>query len=165
MPFSEPVNRLAPLKRSCYCSVAKLCPSLCNPMDCNIPGFPVLHYLQEFAQTHVHWVSDAIQLSHPLSIPFSSCLQSFPASGAFPVSQFFVSGGQSTGASASASLLPMNIQGWFPLGLTSLIALLSNRLSRAFSNPTIQKTHWKRPWCWERLRAEAEGEREDKMVG
>ena len=61
------------------CSVARLCPTLCDPMDCTTPGFPVLHYLPEFAQTHVHWVSNAIQSSHPV-VPFSSCLQSLRAS-------------------------------------------------------------------------------------
>ena len=71
-------------------------------------------------------------------VPFSSCLQSFPASGFFPVSQLFTSRSQSIGASASASVLPMNIQGLFPLGLTSLI-LLSKELSRTFSNTTVQK--------------------------
>ena len=71
--------------------------------------------------------------------PFSSCPQSFPASGSFPVSHFFPSGGQSTGAgaSASASIPPMNIQGWFPLGLTGLISLLSKGLSRVFSSTTV----------------------------
>ena len=69
-------------------------------------------------------------------IPFSSYLQSFPASESFPVSQFFISGGQSIGASASASVLPMNIQDWFPLELTGLI---SKRLSKVFSNTTVQK--------------------------
>ena len=71
-------------------------------------------------------------------IPFSSCLQSFPVSGAFPVSQLFASGGQSIGVSASASVLPMNIQDWFPLGWTGLISLQSKGLSRVFSNTTIQ---------------------------
>ena len=70
--------------------------------------------------------------------PFS-CLQSFPASGSFPVSQPFASGGQSTGASASASILPMNIQNWFPLVLTGLISLQSKGLSRVFSSTTVQK--------------------------
>ena len=70
--------------------------------------------------------------------PFSSCLQSFPASGSFLMSQLFTSGGQSIGASASASVLPKNIQDWFPLGFTGLI-LLSKGLSRAFSNTTVQK--------------------------
>ena len=72
-------------------------------------------------------------------IPFLSCLQSFPASGSFPVSQFFTSGCQSIGISASASVLPMNIQDWFSLGLTDWISLQSKRLSRFFSNTTVQK--------------------------
>ena len=72
-------------------------------------------------------------------IPFSSHLQSFPASGSFPMSQFFASGGQSNGISASASVLPMNIQDWFPLGWTDWISLQSKGLSRVFSNTTVQK--------------------------
>ena len=72
-------------------------------------------------------------------VPFSSCLQSFPASGSFPVSQLFASGGQRVGASASASVFQMNIQGWFSLGLTGLIFLLSKRLSRVFSSTTVWK--------------------------
>ena len=83
------------------------------------------------------------QRSHPtiLSsvIPFSSCLQSFPESGSFPMSQFFESGGQSIGVSASTSVLPMNIQDWFPLGLTGLISLQSKGLSRVFFNTAVQK--------------------------
>ena len=71
-------------------------------------------------------------------VPLSSCLQSFPGSGSFPRSQFFTSGGQSIRAPASASVLPMNIQGWFPLGWTDWISLLSKGLSRVFSNTTIQ---------------------------
>ena len=98
----------------------------------------VLHYLLECAQIHVHWVSDGIQLSHPLSPP-SPLASVFPASGSFPMSQFFVSGDQSTGASASASVLPMNIQGWFPLVSTDLISLLSKGLSRVFSSTTVWK--------------------------
>ena len=72
-------------------------------------------------------------------IPFSSCLQSFPASGSFPMSQLFTSGGQSIGVSASASVLPVNIEDWFPLGWTGWISLLSKGLSRVFSNTTVQK--------------------------
>ena len=72
-------------------------------------------------------------------VPFSSCLQFFPASRYFPMSQLFASGDQTIGASASASVLPMNIQDWFPLGLTGLISLLSKGLSRVFSNTTVQK--------------------------
>ena len=72
-------------------------------------------------------------------IPFSSCLQSFPASGSFQMSQFFATGGQNIGASASALVLPMNIQDWFPLGLTGLISLQSKGLSRVFSSTAVQK--------------------------
>ena len=72
-------------------------------------------------------------------VPFFSGLQSFPAWGSFPMSQFFISGGQSIGASTSASILPMNIQDWFPLGLTGLTSLQSMRPSRVFSNTTVQK--------------------------
>ena len=81
------------LRFSQFSSVAQLCPTLCNPMDCSTPGLPVHHQLLEFIQTHVHWVGDAIQPFDPL-FPFSSSLQSFPASGYFPMSQFFASGGQ-----------------------------------------------------------------------
>ena len=80
-------------------------------MDCSTPGFPVLHHFSELVQTHVHWVSDTIQPSYPLVIPFSSCLQSFPTSGSFLMSGFFVSGGQSI--ETSSSVLLMNIQDWF----------------------------------------------------
>ena len=83
-------------------------------------------------------IESVIPFNH-LLLHFSSCLQSFPASGSFPVSQLFVSGGQSIGASASASVLPMNIQGGFHLGLNSLISLLSEELSRVFSSTTIWK--------------------------
>ena len=121
-----------------FSSVAQSCLTLCDPMDCSTPGLPVHHQLPEFIQTHVHWVGDAIQPSHPV-IPFSSCLQSFPASGSFPTSEFFPSGGQSIGASASASVLPMNIQDWSPLGWTGWISLQSKGFSRVFSRTTVQK--------------------------
>ena len=81
------------------------------------------------------WWNPAISSS---VIPFSSHPQSLPGSGSFPMSQFFASGGQSIGVSASASILPMNTQDWFPLGQTSLISLKSKRLSRVFSNTTVQ---------------------------
>ena len=114
------------------------CLTLHNLIDCSTPGFPVLHHLPEPAQTHVHWVSDAIQPSHPLSSPFPP---------AFNLSQYqgllqwvsSSSGGQSIGTSASASVPPLNIQDWFPLGLTHLISLQSKRLSRVFSKTTVQK--------------------------
>ena len=109
------------------------------PQDCSTPGFSVHHQLPELTQTHVHWVCDAIQPSHPLLSPFSFCPQSFPASGYFPMSQFFALGGQSIGVSASASILSMNIQNWFPLGFTGCISLQSKRLWRVFSKTTVQK--------------------------
>ena len=77
-----------------------------DPMDCSVPGFPVHNQLPELAQTHVHQVGDAIQPSHPL---FSSYLQSFQTSESFLMSQLFASGSQSIRASASASILTMNI--------------------------------------------------------
>ena len=92
-----------------------------------LPSFPVLHHLPELAQAHVHLVDDAIQPCHPLSSP----------SPAFSLSQRLSS--QSIGTSASASVLPMNIQDWFPLGLTGLISLQSKGLSRVFSNTIVQK--------------------------
>ena len=101
------------------CSEAKLCLTLCNPMDCSTSDFPVLHYLPESAQIYDHWVGDA---SNHLILcrPFSSCPQSFPSSGSFLMSWLFASSGQSIGASASTSVLPMYIQGWSPVGLTGL---------------------------------------------
>ena len=92
----------------------------------------------------VHWDSHPLsQWCYPTTsssvVPFSSHLQSFPASGSFQMSQFFASGGQSIGVSASASVLPVNIQDWFPLGLTGWSSLQSKGLSRVFSNTTVQK--------------------------
>ena len=123
----------------CCCSVTQLCPTLCYFMDCNTPGFPVLHSLPEFAQTHVHWVGDAIQSSHPLLLPSAPALNLSQHQGLLQLNQFFSSGGQSVGASASASVLSMNIQDWFPLGWTGWISRQSKGLSRVFSNTTVQK--------------------------
>ena len=92
----------------CCCSVTQLCLTLWDLMDYSTPGFPVLHYLLEFAQTHVHWVDDAIQPSQTVAL--FSCLQSFSASWSFLVSRLFTSGDQNIGASALASVLPMTIQ-------------------------------------------------------
>ena len=121
-----------------FSSIAQSCPALCNTMNCSMPGFPVLHYLQECSNSCA-----LSQWGHPTFwssvTPFSSCPQSFPESGSFPTSQLFVSGGQSTRASASVSVLPMNIQGWFPLGLTGLISLQSKELSRVSSSTSVWK--------------------------
>ena len=104
-----------------FSSITQSCPTLYNPMDCDTPGFPVQLQHPELAQTHVHQVGDAIQPFHPLLSP------SPPP---------FTSGDQSIGASALASALPMHVQHWFPLGLTSLISLQSKGL---FSSTTPQK--------------------------
>ena len=122
--------------KSQFIPLAQSCPILCNPMDCSTPGFPIHHQLPELAHTHVQsrWCHPTISSS---IIPFSSCPQPFPASGSFPMSQFFASGGQSIGA--SASVLPINIRGCFPLGWTAWISFLSKGLSRVFSNTIVQK--------------------------
>ena len=92
-------------------------------MDCRTPGFLVHHQLAEFTQTHVHWVSDAIQISHPLLSLSPPTFNPSQHQGLFKWVSFFTSGGQSIGVSASASVLPMNIQDWFPLGWTGWISL------------------------------------------
>ena len=123
-----------------FSSVAQLCPTLCNPMNRSTPGLPVHHQLPEFTQTHVHWVGDAIQPSHPLVSPSPPAPNpSLPASQSFPLSQLFAWSGQSTGVSALASFFPKNTQDWSPLGWTSWISLQSKGLSRVFSNTTVQK--------------------------
>ena len=95
----------------CYCcSVTNPCPTLCNIMNCSTPGLPVLYYLPEFVQTHVHWVSDAIQPSHPL-FPFLLLPSVFSNIMTFSMSWLITLGG----ASASASVFPMNIKGSYPM--------------------------------------------------
>ena len=106
-------------------------------MDCSMPGFPVLHYFPEPAHTKVQKSVMPSTISYS-AVPFSFCLQSFPASGSFPMNQLFTSGGQSIRASASASILPMNIQGWYSLGLTGLISLLSKGLLWSSPGPQFQ---------------------------
>ena len=108
--------------------VVQLLSLFVTPVDCSMPGFPVLHCFPQFAQIHVHWVSDAIQPSHPLLCP---SLPALNLSQHQDLLQWVSSSHQvarGTGASASAFILPMNIQDWFPLGLTGLI-LLSKGLS------------------------------------
>ena len=121
------------------CSVTQLCLTLYDPVNCSTPGFPVHHQLPEFTQTHVHWVGDAIQPSHPLSSPSPPASNPSQHQGLF---QLFAWGGQSIGVSASASVLPMNTLDWSPLGWTSWISLQSKGLSRVFSNTTVQKHQW-----------------------
>ena len=109
---------------------------LCDPMDCSTSGLSVHHQFLELTQTHVHWLSDAIQPSHPLLSPSPPAFNRFPASESFQMSRLFASGGQSIGVSASASFLPVTIQDWFPLGWTGWISLQSKGLSK--SSPTPQ---------------------------
>ena len=122
-----------------FSSVAQSCPTLCDPMNCSTPGLPVHHHLPEFTQTHVHWLRDAIQPSHPRLSPSFSCSQSLPASESFPMSQLFAWGVQSTGVSALASFFPRKSQDWSPSEWTGWISLQSKELSRVFSNTTVQK--------------------------
>ena len=121
-----------------FSSVARSCPTLWDPMDCSTPGVHAHNQIPKLVQTHVYQVGDALQPSYSV-VPFSSHLQSFPVSGSFPMSHFFTLSDHSTGVSASASVLPMNIQNWLPLGLSGLISLQSKTLSRVFSNTTVWK--------------------------
>ena len=121
-----------------FSSVVQSWPTLCDPVDCSTPGFPVHHqFLEAYSNSCPlsQWCHPTISFS---VIPFS-CLQSFPESGSFPMNQFFTSSGQRIRASASASVLPMNIQDWFPLGWAGWISLQSKGLSRGFSITTVQK--------------------------
>ena len=115
--------------------VTKSCPSLCDPVDCNTPGFPVLHYLLGVCSNLCplsYWMShDYLTISFSAAL-FSLCFQSFLTPGSFPVSWLFTSGGQSVGA--SASVLPVNIQGWFSLGLTGMISLQESFPAPQFEN-------------------------------
>ena len=122
----------------CCCSVAQSCPTLYDPMDCSTPGLPVPHHLPDLAQVSVHWVGDAIQPFHPLSslLLLSSI---FPNIRVFSNESVLCISGQRTGASASVSVLPMNIQDWSPLGWTGWISLQSKGRWRVFSNTTVQK--------------------------
>ena len=120
-----------------YCSVAKLCLILCNPIDYSMPVLPCPSLSPRVCSNSCllsQWCHVIISSS---VAPFPSCLQSFPASGSFPMSQFFASDGQSIGA--SESVLSMNIQGWFPLGLTGFVSLQSKGLSRVFSSTTVPR--------------------------
>ena len=144
----------------CFCSVAQSCLIFCDPMEFSTPGFPVLHFPRDCSNACPlsEWCHPTISSS---VVPFSSCLQSFPASGSFLMSQLFASGGQNIGASASASVLPTNIQGlisfrmdWLDL-LTvqgTLKSLLQHHISTheffsaqlsLWSNTLIYTWYWK----------------------
>ena len=122
-----------------FSSVAESCLTLCDRMNHSTPGLPVHHQRPEFTQNSC----PSSRCCHPAIsssvVPFSSCRQSFPASGSFPMNQLFASGGQSIGVSTSASVLPMNTQDWSPLEWTGWTSLQSKGLSRVFSNNTVEK--------------------------
>ena len=121
-----------------FSSVAQSCLTVCDPVNCSMPGLPVHHQLRVHSNSRPlsRWCHPAISSS---VVPFSSCPQSLPASESFPMSQPFTWDGQSTGVSASASFLPKNTQDQSPLEWTGWISLQSKGLSRVFSNTTIQK--------------------------
>ena len=118
------------------CSVTQSCPTLCNPMGCSTPAFPVLHYHREFAQTRVHWVDDAIQPYRPLLSPSPPAFNFFQHQGLF---QWLGSLHQVAKVWELPWVLPVNIQDWFPLGLTALIFLLSKELSRGISSTMVRR--------------------------
>ena len=127
------------LKNYTVSSVAHSCPTLCDTTDCSMPAFPVHHQIPKACSNSCPsswWCHPTISSS---VIPFYSCLQSVPASGSFPMSQFFASGGQSIIVLVSAWVLPINIQDWYPLGLTGWFSLQSKELSRVFFNTILQK--------------------------
>ena len=124
-------------QQPCCCSVMKSClfATLWTSAVQASLSYTIFQSLLKFMSTELVMLCNHFILCHP----FSFCLPSFSASESFPVSQLFTPGSQNTGASASASVLPMNIQGWSPLGLTVLISLQSKGLSRVVSSTTVQK--------------------------
>ena len=126
----------APLAGVQFSSVAQPCPTLCDPIDSSMPGFPSTPRACSNSRPSSRWCHPTIPSSVVL---FSPSLLSCPASGSFPMRPFFASGSHSTAVSASESVLPVNIQDWFPLGWTGWISLQSKGLSRVFSNTTVWK--------------------------
>ena len=123
----------------CCWSFAKSCLTFYEPMDCSMPGLPVHHQLLELTQAHVHWIGDAMQPSHPLSSLSPPAFYLSQHQGLFKQVSSSHRVAKVLEFQLSASLLPMNSQDWFPLGLTDLISLQSKGLSRVFSNNTVQK--------------------------
>ena len=120
-----------------FSSVAQSCPTLCDPMNHSTPGLPVHHQLPEFTQTHIHRVGDAIQPSHPLSFHSPPAFSLSSHQGLFQWVSSSHHMAKVLEFQLLASVLPMNIQDWFPLGLTGWISLLSKGLLRVFSSTTI----------------------------
>ena len=122
-----------------FSSVAQSCPILFDPMNRSTPGLPVHHQLPESTQTHVHWVGDAIQPSHPLSSPSPPALNLSQHQCLFKWVSSSHQVAKVLRVSVSTSVLPMNTQDWSPLGCTGWISLQSKGLLRVFSNTTVQK--------------------------
>ena len=116
-----------------------VCLTLCDPLDCSTPGLPVHHQLPEITQTHVHWLSDAIQTFHPLSNSSPLAFNLSKHQGLLKLVSSSHQVARVIWVSASTSVLPMNIQNWFPLGWTGWISLQSKGFSRVFSNTTVQQ--------------------------
>ena len=125
--------------RSQFSSVTQSSPTLCDPMDYSMPGFPVHHQLPELAQTHVHWAGDAIQPSHPLLPPSPPAFNLSQHQGLFQWVSSSIRSPKYWSFSFSISPSSLNIQDWFPLGLIGLISLQFKGLSRVFSNTTVWK--------------------------
>ena len=121
-----------------FSSVTQSCPSLCNPMNRRTPGLPVHHQLPEFTQTHVHWVDDAIQPSHPLLAPSPPAFN-FPSIRVFSNESALHSRRPNIGVSASTSVFPVNTRDLSPLGWIGWISLQSKGLARVFSKTTVLK--------------------------
>ena len=122
-----------------FSAVTESCSTFCDPMDCSTPGFPVHHQVPELAQTHAHQVGDAIQPPYPLS-SLLLLPSIFPSIRVFSnESAFHIRWPQYWSSETEILVLPMNIQDWFPLGLTAFISLQPKGLSRVFSNTTVQK--------------------------
>ena len=136
--FSQCIINILPYRKiGQFSSVAQLCPTVCDPMNCSTPGLPVHHQLPEFTQTHV---SDAIQPSHPLSSP-SPPAPNPSQHQSFPMSQLFAWGGQSTGVAASASFLPKKSQGWSPSEWTGWISFSPRDSQESSATPQVKSIH------------------------
>ena len=134
----SPPSPLIVNKVGCCCSVTKLCPTLCDHMDCSMPGFSVLHYLPEFAQTHVHWIADALQLSHPLSPP-SPLPPTLPNIRVFSESALPIRCPKYWSFSVSPS---NEYSGFISFRIDWLISLQSEGLKRVFSSTTVQQNQF-----------------------
>ena len=121
-----------------FSSVAQSCPTLCDPKDCSMPDLAVHHQLPECTQNHVHWVGDVIQPSHPLLSPSTPALNLSQHQGLFKWVSSSHQVAKVLGVCVSTSVLPLNIQDWFPLGWTGRISLQFKWFSRVFSNTTVQ---------------------------